>query len=188
MFRTVLFEFSNWLLVFTSIYLFRCSHRGCGLTHLGILVRQLTNQAKLVIMGKPFCNFIDFLAIRAENLKIVDIEINALFINLRINLNLTEKPVRSWEFVHTINEKIKKIHSEYRDLAIRISSDFIDISLCISLIQGIYHEPLKALFTNKVYCSFREEYTVLAKYEYKSKQHWVCFYSSQEYPYLLYIS
>ena len=184
MFRTVLLEFSNWLLVFSSIYLFRCSHRGCGLTHLGILVRQLTNQAKLVIMGKPFSNFIDFLAIRAENLKIVDIEINAFFINLRINLNLTEKPVRSWEFVHTINEKIKKIHSEYRDLAqiLLISHS------CISLIQGIYHEPLIALFTNKVYCSFREEYTVLAKYEYKSKQHWVCFYSSKKLPYLLYIS
>ncbi|XP_023328793.1 uncharacterized protein LOC111701647 [Eurytemora carolleeae] len=30
---------------------FRCSHIGCGLTHLGVLVRQLTNQAKLVIMG-----------------------------------------------------------------------------------------------------------------------------------------
>jgi len=41
-------------------------------------------------MGKRFSNIVDLLAIRAENFEIEDIEINALYTNLQINLYLTE--------------------------------------------------------------------------------------------------
>ena len=68
-------------------------------------------------MGKRFSNIVDLLAIRAENFEIEDIEINALYTNLQINLYLTEWPVRSREFLRTINERIKQFHSEYRYLA-----------------------------------------------------------------------
>ena len=65
-----------------------------------------------MIAGKINNYFPATLVIRAENFEIEDIEINALYINLQINLNLTEQPVRSREFLHTINERIKQIYSE----------------------------------------------------------------------------
>ena len=63
-----------------------------------------------MIAGKINNYFPATLVIRAENFEIEDIEINALYINLQINF--TEQPVRSREFLHTINERIKQIHSE----------------------------------------------------------------------------